>query len=357
MASTALQALERMMLSKERRDQFEVSKSLQMMQLAQSASYQQKQLQLAEQKQNISIMQSSLEMLNKQNEMMRIDSANKFLSDSGLYGIYSKFKDDDSNAMTNAVKFLTGSKGYFSFGSKKGIDKDIATQLVSATWAAVEHDKPKGIIDIASRLHYMDEVDSFQNPSDKKLYDAFVGMGILTSDNRTSMLNQFKTMRKSIDNQMNLNKEIVEFAKGNYTIDREFDMINESLKKVELEKIKKGDPPKPTKFESILPPDKIIQKFESESEKLQSEKNDILQSIDQLEDIEKNANFYKQMNMDIPEDDLLAIQNKDAVLSEYQSNLEEVDKKILELANITKEGKRLMNIRKIEEMPDTSIAP
>ena len=42
--STALQALERMLLSQERREQSRVDESLQMMQLAQTAAYQQASL-------------------------------------------------------------------------------------------------------------------------------------------------------------------------------------------------------------------------------------------------------------------------------------------------------------------------
>ena len=51
--STAMQALERMLLSQERREQTRVQESLSMMQMAQSSAVQQRQLTMQEQKQNI----------------------------------------------------------------------------------------------------------------------------------------------------------------------------------------------------------------------------------------------------------------------------------------------------------------
>ena len=53
--STPLQALERMLLSQEKREQSRVQESLGMMQLAQQAAYQKQQLQMAQQKQDIEI--------------------------------------------------------------------------------------------------------------------------------------------------------------------------------------------------------------------------------------------------------------------------------------------------------------
>ena len=50
--STAMQALERMLLSQERREQTRVQESLSMMQMAQTSALQQRQLAMQEQKQN-----------------------------------------------------------------------------------------------------------------------------------------------------------------------------------------------------------------------------------------------------------------------------------------------------------------
>ena len=65
--STPLQALERMLLSQEKREQSRVQESLGMMQLAQQAAYQKQQLQMAQQKQDIEIFGTNLELLQKSN--------------------------------------------------------------------------------------------------------------------------------------------------------------------------------------------------------------------------------------------------------------------------------------------------
>ena len=352
--SSPIQALERMLLSQERRDSTRVQESLAMMQLAQSSVVQQKQLQMAEEKQNIAIMGSNLELLNKTNDTMKLRSAENFLQQSGLSALYSEFKDEDGG-LEKARDKLTGKDQGFGWSDKEGIDKQIASDLISATWAAYEQNNPNAIINIGSKLHYIDKSDSYADDYDKRLFKSFQNMGILTEKNRDSMLNQFKTMRKSLDNEINLTKEISEFARGDYKINREFDLINEDLIKLDL--TKKDPPPPLSNFDTILPPDKILQRFENRYEELQFKRNEILESISQLEDLEKNASFYRKMNMDIPEQDLLALQNKDSIYSEYESKLNEVDSKIKELAEVTKTAKRESAIRKIEEMPDVDIAP
>ena len=351
--ATALQALERMLLSQERREQSRVQETLGMMQLAQTAANQKRQLQLAERKQNIEVFGSNLDLLQKANKTMMIRNAENFLQQSGLSALYAEFKEEKDEPLTKAVEKLVGSDSFF--GSKEtGIDKQIAQDLVSATWAAYEQQNPNAIVNIASKLHYIDESEKFKNSYDKKLFSSFELMGLLSPENRDSSLNQFKTMRKSIDNEIKLTQELVEFARGDYKIDEEFDLVSEDLKDVE---IKPPIIPPKTNYETILPPDKVVQSFENKAESLQSERNEILNSIKQLEDMEKDADFYRRMNMEIPEQDRQALENKDAVYSEYDRRLKEVDSQMKELVSITREAKIERNVRKIEQMPDVGIAP
>ena len=104
--ATPLQALERMLLSQERREEARVRESLGMMQLAQQAayqkaslaqtkSYQDAQQKMAEQKQNIEVFGTNLELIQKSNETMKIRSAENFLQQTGLSGLYATHKDDE----------------------------------------------------------------------------------------------------------------------------------------------------------------------------------------------------------------------------------------------------------------------
>ena len=114
--STTLQALEKLLLSQERREQSRVQETLSMMQLAQSAAAQRqqtkiarRQVEMAEQKQNIAVMGSNLELLQKSNDTMKLRSAENFLQQSGLSAVYSKYKDKE-DGLNDAVDELVESK-------------------------------------------------------------------------------------------------------------------------------------------------------------------------------------------------------------------------------------------------------
>ena len=346
--ATALQALERMLLSQERREQAKVQESLAMMQLAQTAAYQQsslaqqksyqdRQLAIAEEKQNIAVMGSNLELLTKYNDTMQLRSAGNFLQVAGLSSLFSEFKDDE-DGMTNAVKRLTGKdEGFAGIADIEGIDKQIASDLVSATWLAYEEKDPRAIINIASKLHYIDESNVFLDSYDKKLFQSFQSMGILTDENRNSMLKQFKTMRKTLDNEMKLSEELDEFTRKGpkqYTIDREFDLIDESLKKLDL--TKPPEPPlPPSNITTVLPPDKVIERFSGEVKTLKEERKDIKDAIKSLNDLENDVEFSRSLGLDIPENDIKILKNKEKVLNELNASLDALEEKI----KTTKEAK------------------
>ena len=188
--STAMQALERMLLSQEKREQTRVQESLSMMQIAQSAAVQQRQLTMQEQKQGIEVMGANIDLLQKVNKTMKTKSANNFLQESPLSSLYFKYKDNETDGLTNAVKDLT--KGSVLLGTDGlELDKEIARDLVSATWAAYEQESPDAIVNLASRLHYLKDTDSFENNYDKRLYKSFQQLGVLG---------------EGADNQANCNK-------------------------------------------------------------------------------------------------------------------------------------------------------
>ena len=127
--STAMQALERMLLSQERREQTRVQESLSMMQMAQSAAVQQRQLTMQEQKQSIEVMGANIDLLQKVNKTMKTKSANNFLQASPLSSLYFEYKDDKEDGLTNAVNDLT--KGSVLIGDDGlELDKEIARDLL-----------------------------------------------------------------------------------------------------------------------------------------------------------------------------------------------------------------------------------
>ena len=329
--STAMQALERMLLSQERREQTRVQESLSMMQMAQSAAVQQRQLTMQEQKQSIEVMGANIDLLQKVNKTMKTKSANNFLQASPLSSLYFEYKDNETDGLTNAVNDLT--KGSVLIGDDGlELDKEIARDLVAATWAAYEQESPDAIVNLASRLHYLKDTDSFKNNYDKRLYKSFQQLGVLGegADNQ-AMLNQFKTMKKSLDNEVKLTEEMIEFAKGDYTIDRDFDLISEDLKKLSSDLKPKEDlkPEVDTGFESILDLQTAIKHSNKNTSSLVEEKKEILDSIKTLDTNINTYNTFVKAGVEAPEILKNISLKQDDMKSELDRQLKKLNKEIV----------------------------
>ena len=343
--STPIQALERMLLSQERREQNRVQESLSMMQLAQSAAAQKqsaiaqrRQLALQEQKQNIEVMGANIDLLQNVNKTMKTKSASNFLQSSPLSSLYLQYKDEE-DGLTKAVKDLT--KGSVLIGDDGlELDVDIARDLVAATWSAYEEENPDAIVNLASRLHYITDAKEFQNNYDKKLYKSFQQLGILGegADNQASV-NQFKTMKKSLDNDVKLTEEMIEFAKGDYTIDRDFDLISEDLKQLSVDIDTDTDPPKPevdTGFESIVDLQTAIKYADSNTSTLNDKKNLILASIKNLDNAIMMGNAYTNAGIELTGDLKDKVTNQDSMKSELDRQLKEINKEIIDSKKVTR---------------------
>tara|TARA_R100000654_G_scaffold10902_1_gene23761 strand:+ start:5956 stop:7044 length:1089 start_codon:yes stop_codon:yes gene_type:complete len=337
--STAMQALERMLLSQERREQTRVQESLSMMQMAQTSALQQRQLAMQEQKQNIEVMGANIDLLQKVNKTMKTKSASNFLQASPLGSLYLEYKDED-DGLQSAVKDLT--KGSVLLGTDGlELDKEIARDLVAATWSAYEQESPDAIVNLASRLHYIDDTETFQNDYDKKLYKSFQQLGVLGegADNQ-AMLNQFKTMKKSLDNEVKLTEEMIEFAKGDYTIDRDFDLISEDLKKLSVDidpkKKPKLKPEVDTGFESILDLQTAIKYSDSNTSSLNEKKNTILKSIKNLNNSVMMGEAYQNAGIELSGDLKNILSKQNDLKSELDRELKEINKEINDSKNITR---------------------
>ena len=337
--STAMQALERMLLSQERREQTRVQESLSMMQMAQTSAVQQRQLAMQEQKQNIEVMGANIDLLQKVNKTMKTKSASNFLQASPLGSLYLEYKDED-DGLQSAVNDLT--KGSVLLGTDGlELDKEIATDLVAATWSAYEQESPDAIVNLASRLHYIDDTETFQNNYDKKLYKSFQQLGVLGegADNQ-AMLNQFKTMKKSLDNEVKLTEEMIEFAKGDYTIDRDFDLISEDLKKLSNDIDPKKKPKVKTEvdtgFESILDLQTAIKYSDSNTSSLNEKKNAILKSIKNLDNSVMMGEAYQNAGIELSGDLKNTLLKQNDLKSELDRQLKEINKEINDSRNITR---------------------
>jgi len=334
--STAMQALERMLLSQERREQTRVQESLSMMQMAQSSAIQQRQLAMQEQKQNIEVMGANIDLLQKVNKTMKTKSASNFLQASPLGSLYLEYKDED-DGLQSAVNDLTKGKGLFDDGLE--LDKEIARDLVAATWSAYEQESPDAIVNIASRLHYLKDKDTFENDYDKKLYTSFQQLGVLGegADNE-AMLNQFKTMKKSLDNEVKLTEEMIEFAKGDYTIDRDFDLISEDLKQLSVDIDSDTDPKLEvdTGFESIVDIQTAIKHSNKNTSNLKEEREKVIEDLKQLEKNINTYNTFVKAEVEAPEFLKNVSLKQDDMKSDLDRQLKELNKEIVESNKISR---------------------
>ena len=272
--ATPLQALERMLLSQERREQSRVQETLGMMQLAQQAANQKRQLDIAEAKQDIEMFGTNLELIQKSNETMKLRSAENFLQQTGLATLYAKHESKEDGIKD----FVSDLEDDFD------IDPTIAGSLATATWSAYEQNNPNAIVSLGSKLHYLDQQDVIPTAYDKKLSKAFTQLGYIQQtstatqgdflDLNRDAINTFKTMRKTLDNEVNLSKEVSEFATGDFKIQTEFDIIDESLKKIELDKTATPVDKSFTGYQTTIPLDKSIQLLQKEAKSM----NDIVKT-------------------------------------------------------------------------------
>ena len=152
------------------------------------------------------------------------------------------------------------------------------------------------------------------------------------------MLNQFKTMKKSLDNEVKLTEEMIEFAKGDYTIDRDFDLISEDLKQLSVD-IDPDTDPKPevdTGFESILDLQSAIKYSDSNTSSLNEKKNTILKSIKNLDNSVMMGEAYQNAGIELSGDLKNTLLKQNDLKSELDRELKEINKEINDSKNITR---------------------
>ena len=152
------------------------------------------------------------------------------------------------------------------------------------------------------------------------------------------MLNQFKTMKKSLDNEVKLTEEMIEFAKGDYTIDRDFDLISEDLKQlnVDIDPKKKLKPEVDTGFESILDLQTAIKYSDSNTSSLNEKKNTILKSIKNLDNSVMMGEAYQNAGIELSGDLKNTLLKQNDLKSELDRQLKEINKEINDSRNITR---------------------
>tara|TARA_Y100001951_G_C11270635_1_gene258527 strand:- start:67 stop:1347 length:1281 start_codon:yes stop_codon:yes gene_type:complete len=207
-----LQSLNRMLESKERREQTRMSQALSMMQFSQQKRVQ--EFQMAGQK---------LEYLGQVNNQVMLSQSSDFLSKTGLDGMYLKYKDDKEGA-SKAVKDLHKGEDYLG---DVEMDEDTANKVVSAVYSHYAGN-PKAVLELGTELREVYELAKTQSQTKKqgKFLEDFMTLGFIELDKTTGELSSrsakdLNNMATTLENAEDLVQEMYEYGtKGDLEISR-----------------------------------------------------------------------------------------------------------------------------------------
>ena len=197
MAAEAFAALNRILESRERREQSNRQLSLALMQF----DYQKRQAEIAQTGKNLELLQGA-------NAQMMTTVASDFINQSGLGAIYSD-EDDGPKKAKNAIK-------------KLGLSERDQDRVVSAVWSYYSNQDPRGVLNLAKDIKALSMSQS--TTSEQRRFVKGLGKGLgLTSKSAEDQLRAKDLLDKSdrvLKNQTDIMSEIYEYGTGDYDIQR-----------------------------------------------------------------------------------------------------------------------------------------
>ena len=197
MAAEAFAALNRILESRERREQSNRQLSLALMQF----DYQKRQAEIAQTGKNLELLQGA-------NAQMMTTVASDFINQSGLGAIYSD-EDDGPKKAKEAIK-------------KLGLSERDQDRVVSAVWSYYSNQDPRGVLNLAKDIKALSMSQS--TTSEQRRFVKGLGKGLgLTSKLPQDQLRAKDLLDKSdkvLQNQMDIMSEIYEYGTGDYDIQR-----------------------------------------------------------------------------------------------------------------------------------------
>jgi hypothetical protein len=349
MAAEVLQSLNRILQYQQARERSEVQEALQLMQFAQ----QKRQF-------DMQAAAKNLELLSSTNTQFKLKTAKRFSQDTGMSNVYMKFKDNKEDAMTDALAYLTetwGAGEQLFEDTNDPLDKDVASELVSATWELYESQNPDAIINIGSRI----SPDKEMTADNKQLFEAFTKLGYWdTTEGATNeeAITTFQSMSNALENDMNIMMETQEYVKGDYEIQKDFTFVQGALDAFEkeaddLEKTSEtlsGD----TQVESPFSPDAQVQQSYDLIQSKQAEIFDSEQKLKQLSQNVSKAKALKEQGLDVSEEWELQLQNQTEVENAINTKIQLLGEDVRKLAKTNqnlREGLLTSEIRRGEHGP------
>ena len=211
----AIAALNRMLESKERREQTKLSHALAMMQFAQQQKMQ-----------DYSMAANQIAVLQQANEQMKISHASQFVADLGL----EAFDLEDDDGLSAARKYLTKKIRY---SKRTGVNKgglgltDVQANQLLSDVMAYRSGNASPILSTASDLSDIADKQSMKargldvkiGGEEHRLFSAFqTGLGYF--DDVESATKKLGSIRQSLQNEEDIIKEQFELAQGDTEISK-----------------------------------------------------------------------------------------------------------------------------------------
>tara|TARA_R100000655_G_scaffold31111_1_gene62418 strand:- start:10392 stop:11687 length:1296 start_codon:yes stop_codon:yes gene_type:complete len=271
MASEALRAVNSILQYQQQREDRKVQEALALMQFG----MQKRQADMKE-------AETRLASAEKGNQMFQLDIAKQWIPASGLEGIYASVPDSkgmDADEISDNIDELVGMLRHKDYGK---FSETEATNIASAMWTFRNSQDPSSILSIANRFNSAssalmedtatDEEVSFLNSFDKIKTDA-------------DLLGLSQSASKSLDNQYNITQEYLEFAEGDYDIQSNLGILNQSVQD-EFDQQGMGVSDLVDSMEDDLVPDEEIEGEVIHQDKPKTNQ-EILDTLDYLSEDEK----------------------------------------------------------------------
>ena len=206
MAIAAVQALDTMLKSRERREQLKLSNALAMMQYAQQRKMQ-----------NYQLAGEQLKFAQVVNQQQMQSTASDFINRTGFMRHYVKTTDVDerSSAVEEFIEALTAKPGDGGYG----FNPEDANRIVGAVWAyGDDGSNIRPIVQLASELKTL-----YDTNNQSSLALGFLQTPLFDSKEEAELL--LGGSQKACENERLIAKEMYEYSKGDFEIQSDISMF------------------------------------------------------------------------------------------------------------------------------------
>ena len=344
-AYDVLASFNRMLQYQEQKEGRKVSEALAYMQIASQ-----------QRAQDVTVAGKNLEIMTSVNQQLMSKKASEFIYESGLSGLYTKYKDDKDAIKSARDELIESPDKFFPGDYSLGLDKEMANDIVSALWSAQEAENPEAILKIGSRLSGLADPLHKKTAKETKIIKALGKLGYfsdISDEGVRESVGDFLDMSRLLNNQNLILKETEEFLKGEYEI-QQIDLYSDAAKvlsSLEMEGITK-EKEKVTDVDTSLPLDEQLTEFGTLAKTKQEEIDLITRAMDDMENQTKNIKFIEGIGKELTQQQTDFVSREDEMKSEFEKKISLLQSDIDQLEKDKRAFKQELTERQLESFMD-----